>query len=82
MDEQRGSPTRLSFFPDRGAHFRGHCFKGTEYTRDPAALRCVSDVQLDPCYAPKGKWNRIGAVVACAGAGSTRFYRFVISRLS
>jgi hypothetical protein len=70
----------LSFYPDRGARFHGHCFKGTEYTRDPAALRCVSGVQFDPCYAPRADWNRLGAVVACASAGSTRFSRFVISR--
>jgi hypothetical protein len=72
----------LSFYPDRGARFRGHCFKGSEYTRDPAALKCVSDVQFEACYAPTRNWNRIGAVVACASAGSTRFSRFVISRRS
>jgi hypothetical protein len=70
----------LSFNSDRGTHFRGHCFKGTEFTHDPAALRCVSDVQFDPCYAPNGNWNRIGAVVACGSAGWTGFSRFVINR--
>jgi hypothetical protein len=72
----------LSFYRDRGARFRGHCFKGTEYTRDSAALRCVSDVQFDPCYAPTADWNRLGAVVACASAGRTHFSRFVIIRRS
>jgi hypothetical protein len=72
----------LSFYPDRGQRFRGHCFKGTEYTRDSAALRCVSDVQFDPCFAQAADWNHLGAVVACASAGSTRFRRFVISRRS
>jgi hypothetical protein len=70
----------LSFDHDRGAHYRGHCFKGTEYSRDSAALRCVSDVQFDPCYAPAANWNHLGAVIACAGAGSTSFSRFVIGR--
>lgn len=69
----------LSFYSDRGPRFRGHCFEGSEYTRDPAALKCVSDVQFEACYAPTRNWNRRGTIVACASAGSTRFGRFMIS---
>jgi hypothetical protein len=78
----RGGKLRsgLSFTREHGPRFRGHCIQGSEYTRDPAALKCVSDVQFEACYAPTGNWNRLGAVVACAYAGSTRFSRFVISR--
>jgi hypothetical protein len=72
----------LSFYTSRGPRFRGRCFKGSEYTRDSAALKCVSDVQFEACYAPTRNWNRRGAVVACASAGSTRFTRFAISRRS
>jgi hypothetical protein len=77
-----GRAPRCVACPDRGPRYRGRCFQGSEYTRDPAALKCVSDVQFEACYAPTGNWNRIGAVVACAGAGSTRFSRFLISRRS
>jgi hypothetical protein len=72
----------LSFSSSRGPRFRGHCLQGSEYTRDPAALTCVSDVQFQACYAPTRTWNRRGTIVACAFAGSTRFDRFVISRRS
>jgi len=68
----------LSFVPARGPRFRGHCIQGSEYTRDPAALKCVSDVQFEACYPPAPNWNRHGTVMACAAAGSTRFERFVI----
>jgi hypothetical protein len=63
-------------------HYHGSCFRGTEFTHDPSALRCVSDVQFDPCFPPTGDWNRRGVVVACAAAGSTTFGRFVITRRS
>ena len=72
----------LSFYSGRGPRFRGHCLRGSEYTRDPAALKCVSDVQFEVCYAPTRNWNRRGTIVACASAGSTRFGRFVINRRS
>jgi hypothetical protein len=63
-------------------HYHGTCFRGTEFTHDTSALRCVSDVQFDPCFPPTAGWNRSGAIVACAGAGSTRFWRFAITRRS
>jgi hypothetical protein len=63
-------------------HYRGTCSQGSERSRDPSALRCLSDVQLDPCYPPTSTWNRRGAVVACAAPGSTSFGRFVITRRS
>jgi hypothetical protein len=65
-----------------GKRYRGHCLHGSEYTRDPAALKCVSDVQFDACYAPTADWNRRGAVVACASEGSTHFGRFLITERS
>ena len=63
-------------------HYRGACFRGSEYTVDTSALKCVSDVQLDPCYPPTADWNRHGVVVACAAAGWTTFGRFLITRRS
>jgi hypothetical protein len=60
-------------------HLRGHCFHGSQQTVAKAALRCVSDVQLDPCFAPAPDWNHRGAIVACAYPGWTRFSRFVIT---
>lgn len=72
----------LNFYPDRGRRYRGRCFRGSEYTRDPAALKCVSDVQWNACYAPTLNWDRPGTIVACASEGSTRFSRFVIIRHS
>jgi hypothetical protein len=63
-------------------HYHGTCFAGTEFTHDTAALRCVSDVQFDPCFPPTANWNRHGAIIACAAAGSTSFGRFVITRRS
>jgi hypothetical protein len=60
-------------------HYRGHCFRGSEQTVARAALRCVSDVQFDPCFAPTTDWNHRGTVVACATPGGTRFGRFVIA---
>jgi len=72
----------LSFSPAGGQRYRGLCLRGSEYTRDPAALKCVSDVQFEACYPPTRNWNRRGIVVACASAGSTRFGRFVINRRS
>jgi hypothetical protein len=61
-------------------HYRGHCFLGSQQTVTKAALRCVSDVQFDPCFAPSGDRNHLGTVVACAYPGGTRFSRFVIVR--
>jgi hypothetical protein len=64
-------------------HYHGRCFRGTEFTRDKSALRCVSDLlfdQFDPCYPPTAHWNRRGVVIACASPGWTSFGRFVITR--
>jgi hypothetical protein len=72
----------LSFYPDRGPRYRGHCLRGSEYTRDPTAMKCVSDVQFMACFAPSRNWNRRGTIVACASEGSTRFGRFVITQRS
>jgi hypothetical protein len=72
----------LTFDRAAGAHFHGTCFRGTEFSRDLSALRCVSDVQFDPCYPPQADWNRRGVVVACATAGWTTFGRFLITRRS
>jgi hypothetical protein len=69
----------LSFFAAGGPRYRGRCFQGSGYTPDPAALKCVSDVQFGACYAPTRNWNRRGSVVACASEGSVRFGRFVIT---
>jgi hypothetical protein len=63
-------------------HYRGTCFRGTEYSHDASAFRCVSDVQLDPCYPRTADWYRRGAVMACAAPGSMSFGRFVITRRS
>jgi hypothetical protein len=63
-------------------HHRGDCFRGSQQTVARAALRCVSDVQFDPCFAPAGDWNHLGAVVACAYPGGTGFSRFLIVRRS
>ena len=59
--------------------YRGHCFRGSQQTVAKAALRCVSDVQFDPCFAATAQWNHPGAIIACASTGSTRFGRFVIA---
>lgn len=66
----------------RGPRYRGHCIQGSEYTRDPAALKCVSDVQFIACYPPTRNWKRRGTIVACASEGSTSFSRFVITSRS
>jgi hypothetical protein len=63
-------------------HYRGTCSRGSEMTFQRFALRCWSDVQVDPCFPPKADWNRRDVVVACAGAGWTTFGRFVITRHS
>jgi hypothetical protein len=63
-------------------HYRGHCWRGSQHTIAKAALRCFSDVQFDPCFAPAADWNHRGAIVACAYPGWTRFSRFVIDRRS
>jgi hypothetical protein len=63
-------------------HYHGTCFVGSEITFQKSALRCVSDVQFDPCFQPTADWNRRGVVVACAAAGWTTFGRFVIARRS
>lgn len=70
----------LSFYSESGSRLRGTCSRGSERTRDPAALMCYSGVQFDACYAPTAEWNRPGTTVACASPGRTRFSRFVISR--
>ena len=73
----------VSFNQDGGArHYRGTCSLGSQHTHAKGALRCYSDVQFDPCFAPPGNWNRRGAIVACASAGWTSFGRFVIVRRS
>jgi hypothetical protein len=69
----------LTFTGARGPRFRGHCLRGSEYTRDPAADKCVSDIQFDSCFPPTRNWNRRGTTMACTGPGSTRFDRFVIT---
>jgi hypothetical protein len=61
---------------------RGTCFRGSQQTVAKAALRCASDVQFDPCFAPAANWNHRGAIVACAYPAWTRFSRFVIARRS
>jgi hypothetical protein len=63
-------------------HYRGACFRGSEFTFQRSALRCVSDVQLDPCFGPTADWNRRGVVIACGSPGWTSFGRFIISRRS
>jgi hypothetical protein len=63
-------------------HYRGTCFPGSQQTVAKAALRCVSDVQFDPCFAAGAGWNHAGAIVACASPGWTRFGRFVVARPS
>jgi hypothetical protein len=63
-------------------HLRGGCSRGSEHVVPRTALRCVSDVQLDPCFAPGPDWNHPGAILACASPGWTRFSRFVITRRS
>src|SRR4051794_1758052 len=43
----------LTFSQAGGSHhYRGTCFRGSEQTHDKSALRCFSDVQFDPCFAP------------------------------
>ena len=54
--------------------------RGSEITFDRSALRCVSDVQLDPCFPRTRDWNRRGAVVACGAPGYRSFGRFVVTR--
>jgi hypothetical protein len=63
-------------------HYRGTCFRGSQQTVTQAALRCVSDVQFDPCFPPAADWNHPGGIVACAYPGWTGFGRFVIARRS
>jgi hypothetical protein len=71
----------LSFDQAGGArHYRGTCSRGSQQTVAKAALRCFSDVQFDPCFAPAEDWNHPGAIIACAYPGWTRFGRFVIAR--
>jgi hypothetical protein len=73
----------LSFFTAGGSrHYRGTCSRGSQQTVAKAALRCFSDVQFDPCFVAAANWNQPGTIAACAGAGSTRFSRFAISRRS
>jgi hypothetical protein len=73
----------LSFDQTGGSrHYRGACFRGSEFTVQRSALRCVSDVQLDPCFGPTTDWNRRGVVIACGSPGWTTFGRFAISQRS
>jgi hypothetical protein len=73
----------LSFISTGGArHLRGACSPGAEHIVPRASLRCFSDVQFDPCFAPTRHWNHRGAVVACGAPGWTHFSRFVISAQS
>jgi hypothetical protein len=54
---------------------------GSEMTSSARAIRCLwrGLYQVDPCFAPPGRWNRRGGVVACStGPGATTFGRFVI----
>ena len=75
--------TGLSFDRAGGArHYRGTCSLGSQQTVAKAALRCVSDVQFDPCFALTPAWNHPGAIVACASSGWTSFGRFTIARHS
>ncbi len=71
----------LTFDQAGGArHYRGTCWHGSEIAFDKSALRCYSDVQLDPCFPATADWNRRNGIVACADAGWTRFGRFVITK--
>jgi hypothetical protein len=63
-------------------HSRGRCFRGSYFMHEKSALRCVSNVQLDPCFAPGADWNHRGVVVVCGAPGSTTFWRFTITRRS
>jgi hypothetical protein len=66
----------------RSRHYRGAYFRGSEFTFQRSALRCFSDVQLDPYFGPTTDCNRRGVVIACGSSGRTSFGRFVISRRS
>jgi hypothetical protein len=66
--------------PGAARHSLGICMRGSEITFDRVALRCVSDVQLDPCFPRTRDWNRRGAVVACGAPGYRTFDRFVVVR--
>ena len=61
-------------------HYRGTCWRGSEFIFDGSALRCYSDVQLDPCFPATASWNRRNGLVACGDAGRTSFGRFVITK--
>ena len=59
----------------------GTCDRGSEETPARSAVRCLwrGLYQVDPCFAPRGRWNHRGGVVACSNApGATTFGRFVI----
>jgi hypothetical protein len=61
----------------------GSCPRGfpSEQTPAKSAVRCLwrGLYQVDPCFAPPGRWNHRGGVVACPnGPGATTFGRFVI----
>jgi hypothetical protein len=79
-----GTLRRGTSFDQAGGarHYRGSCSLGSQQTVAKAALRCFSDVQFDPCFAPAADWNHPGTIVACADAGWTSFGRFVIVRRS
>jgi hypothetical protein len=58
----------------------GSCSRGAEETAAKPAVRCLwrGLYQVHPCFAPPGRWNHRGGVVACAAPGATTFGRFVI----
>jgi hypothetical protein len=59
----------------------GGCSAQAEETAAKSAVRCLwrGLYQVHPCFAPPGRWNHRGGVVACAqGTGATTFGRFVI----
>jgi hypothetical protein len=58
----------------------GGCVRGAEETAAKSAVRCLwrGLYQVHPCFAPPGRWNHRGGVVACAAPGATTFGRFVI----
>jgi len=60
----------------------GTCdFGGSELVSAKSSVRCLSHglYQVDPCFAPPGRWNHRGGIVACGEEpGATTFGRFVI----
>ena len=58
----------------------GSCSRGAKETAAKSAVRCLwrGLYQVHPCFAPPGRWNHRGGVVACGVSGATTFGRFVI----